>query len=90
MPPMFLFIGDIGSLNLGYIYIGLKKGGDGNFYWADGSRLTLPFWDSGKPDAGSGNCGIFWKGGKAPAKWSDSGACDTIKGGCICKMATMN
>ena len=59
MPPMFLFIGDIGSLSSGYIYIGLKKGGDGNFYWVDGSRLTLPFWDSGEPDAGPGNCGMF-------------------------------
>ena len=85
---MFLYIGDITSLSSGYIYIGLKKGGDGNFYWVDGSSLTIPFWDKSEPD-GSGNCGIFWKGARAPAKWHDSGSCDT-KGGYICEMASLN
>ena len=85
---MFLSKGDIASLSSKHVYIGLKKGGDGNFYWVDGSSLTLPFWDKGEPN-GSGNCGIFYGGASAPTKWHDSGSCDT-KGGYICEMVTMN
>lgn len=82
-----LISGDLSSLN--YVWIGLKKGGDGNFYWVDGSSLTLPFWDKSEPD-GSGNCGIFYRGASVPNKWHDSArsGCDS-KGGYVCKMATM-
>jgi len=83
-----LISGDLASLSPQWVYFGLKKGGDGNFYWVDGSSLTLSFWDKGEPD-GSGNCGIFLGGAKAPAKWHDSGSCGT-KGGYICEMASLN
>ena len=86
MPLIFLSKGDLASLSSKYVYIGLMKGGDGNFYWVDGSSLTLPFWDKGQPDGQP--CGIFYGGAQHPAKWHDA-QCN-LKSGYICEMASLN
>jgi len=89
MPLIFLSKGDIASLSSKYVYIGLMKGGDGNFYWVDGSRLTSPFWDKTQPQKRSSeDCGIFYGGANIPAKWHDA-TCD-VKSGYICELAAMN
>jgi len=66
MRSIFLSKGDIATLSSKYVYIGLMKGSDGNFYWSDRSSLTSPFWDKGQPDGEP--CGIFFGGAKNPAK----------------------
>ena len=69
------------------MHIGLKKAGDGNFYWVDGSRVTTSFWDSGEPD-GSSDCGGFDSSASAPGKWRDDGSCDS-RYGYICEMPAL-
>ena len=82
----FFFLADLASLT--HVWIGLHRGGDGTFYWVDGSSIGLGYshWDTGEPGS-SEKCGVFYSGQSVPSGWHDTDCNNSW--GYICKMAKL-
>lgn len=72
------------DVSVSHIWIGLHRGGDGNFYWVDGNSISYSGWDSGEPGS-SEKCSAFYGSTSIPGKWHDLDCSNNA--GYICEMA---